>query len=264
MRQFASHLIVWIVLIIASAALIGCNAPSTPFPTPTVPAPTKTAVPTDVPTATSTAMPASTNTPTATNTPTITPTITPTPTRLPIPTPALPPGWKKLQSAQIELGVPATFIGGEPAREKDSILKNLRALGPEYVSSAKIIDQNPALFAIYAIDSRLGTSGFLTSITVTVNQIVSTGPTNTLQGGVSQQLLPQYTVLDERTVLLGYYSAERMLIVSPAQGTRTRQLVYTITSLNTAWVVAFSTVEDEFFQRLPVFEQSMQTLRFKP
>jgi len=55
-----------------------------------------------------------------------------------------------------------------------------------------------------------------------------------------------------------------MVADSLAQGIRMRQLVYTIKSLNTAWVVAFSTAENEFFSRLSAFEQSILTLRFKP
>ena len=110
----------------------------------------------------------------------------------------------------------------------------------------------------------MGSTGFITSVSVTVNQIVSTGGVETFQGGVSQQLPGQYNVLDRRLVLLNYYQAERMVADWAVQSIRVRQLVYTVKSTNTAWIIAFSTVEGEWLTRLPAFEQSIQTLRLKP
>ena len=220
--------------------------------------PTRTATPSQTPTRAITPM----QTPTLTLT--HTPTLTLTPTRPPIPTATPPPGMKKLESAQIELWVPSSFVGGDPLQDKELILKNLRALGPEYAAYAKLFEQNPSPFALYAIDSALGSMGYITTLSVTANQIVSTGTGETFQGGVNQQLPQQYIALDRRNVITGYYVAERMVTDSSAQNFRVRQLVYTIRAQNTAWVVAFTTSEGEFFPRLPAFEQSMQTLRFKP
>jgi hypothetical protein len=218
--------------------------------------PTRTTTPSQTPTRA--------NTPTPTRALTHTPTLTLTPTRPPVPTATPPPGMRKLESAQIELWVPNSFVGGEPIKEKDAILKVLRAWGSEYASGFKVIEQNPTAFAIYAIDSQLGSSGLVTTISITVNQIVSTSAGDTLQGGIKLQLPLQYGVLDRRNVGLAYYAAERMVADSIYQGIRTRQLVYTIKSQNTAWVVLYSTTEDEFFARLPAFEQSVLSLRFKP
>jgi len=260
MLQFGNRLLVWLVLLVSGLGLIGCNAVSAPLPTPTAPAPTKTAAPTDAPTSTPTVLPTPAHTPTATSTRTN----TPTPTQQPPPTATPPPGWKKLDAAQVELWVPGSFIGGDPVKDREPIIKNLRAMGAEYTGYINLISQNPSPFAIYAIDSALGSTGFITNLSITANQIVSTGTGETLQGGVSQQLPRQYAVLDRRNVVTGYYVAERMVTDSAAQNIRMRQLVFTIKAQNTAWVVAFTTTEGEFFPRLPAFEQSMQTLRFKP
>ena len=260
MRQLRNRLWIWLVLLVSALGLIGCNAVSAPTPTPTLRAATPTVAPTSVPTLTQTAVPTQTNTPTAT----LAPTLTPAPTQPPPPTATPPPGWKKLESAQIELWVPGSFLGGDPIKDRDPIIKNLRAMGAEYAGYINPINQNPSPFAIYAIDSALGSTGFITTLSVTANQIVSTGTGETFQGGVSQQLPQQYIVLDRRNVITGYYVAERMVADSLAQNLHVRQLVYTIRSQNTAWIVAFTTTEGEFFPRLPAFEQSIQSLRFKP
>ena len=261
MRLPAIRSLVFCALIVSSFWLSGCNALGAPAATPTLVFATRTFTPTAAPTFTPTALP----TPIFTLVPTAshTPTITPSPTRPPIPTATPPPGWKKLESANIELWVPSSFVGGDPVKDKDVILKALRAFGSEYVASFKTIEQNPNAFAIYAIDTRLGNTGFITTVTLTVNQIVGTGTQETLQGGATLQFPRQYSVLDRRNVAL-YYAAERMVTDSLVQNIRMRQLVYTIKSTNTAWVLAFSTTEDEFFSRLPTFEQSGLTLRIKP
>jgi hypothetical protein len=261
--RFGSKQLVPLVLVAFSVWLIGCGAADAPTPTQARIATTSAvpvATPTTLPPLTPTAAPSPTNT----ATPTSAPTMTLTPTRLPIPTLALPPGWKKIESAQIELAVADSFVGGDPIKEKDAIHKTLRAWGSEYVGLIKWLEQNPTAFALYAIDSKMGSSGFVTTVSVTVNQIVSTSAGDTLQGGVKQQLREKYTALDRRNVILGYYAAERMVTDSATSSARMRQLVYTVKSLNTAWVVAYSTSESEFFARLPAFEQSIQTLRFKP
>jgi hypothetical protein len=268
MIRLGNPLFVWLVLLVCSLGLVACGALGGPqgeqiaikTSPPTVIVPTLTTTLTNAPTSTPTFVPTPTNTPTATHTPTV----MPTPTRLPPPTATPPPGWKKLESAQIEVWVPASFIGGDPIKDRDPIIKNLRAMGAEYAGYINLISQNPSPFAIFAIDSVLGSTGFITNVSITTNQIVSTGTGETFQGGVSQQLPQQYTVLDRRSVVMGFYAAERMVADSLAQNLHVRQLVYTIRSQNTAWVVVFTTTEGEFFTRLPAFEQSMQTLRFKP
>lgn len=260
MRSLILRSLVFVALSAASLGLSGCDALNAPT-TPTLAFATRTLTPTVTATFTPTAPP----TPTHTLIPTLTrtPTITPSPTPSPRPTATPPPGWKKLESANIELWVPSTFVGGDPIKDKDALLKALRAFGSEYVASFKTIEQNPNAFAIYAIDTRLGSTGFITTITLTVNQIVGSGTQETLRGGATLQFPSQYTVLDRRNVAL-YYAAERMVTDSVVQNIRMRQLVYTIKSTNTAWVLAFSTTEDEFFSRLPTFEQSGLTLRIKP
>ncbi|MEW5718175.1 MAG: hypothetical protein AB1817_06095 [Chloroflexota bacterium] len=259
MLSSAKRFIVCFVWCVSGLGLLGCNAVSAPTPTPTVRVTILTVAPTTVPTPTPTAAPTQTNTPTATRAPTL----TPTPTQLPSPTATPPPGWKKLESAQVELWVPGSFIGGDPVKDRDPMIKSLRAMGSEYNGYINFISQSPSLFTIYAIDSLLGSTGFITAISVTVNQIVSTGTGEVLQGGVSQQLPKQYTTLDRRGAVAGVYGAERMVADSLAQNIRVRQLVYTIKTQNTAWVVAFTTTEGEFYTRLPAFEQSIATLRFK-
>lgn len=267
MRQLGNYPFVLLVLIVCSLGLLGCGTLGLPGSTqatrtPTFGVPTATSAPRNTPTFTPTFAPTATSTlaPTSTSIPTL----TPTSTRQPIPTAVVPAGWRKLESVQVELWVPGSYLGGDPIKDREPLVKSLRALGSEYAGYINLINQNPSPFAIYAIDSAMGSTGFITNVSVTSNQIVSTGSGETLQGGVSQQLPAQYTVLDRRNATAGLYSAERLVADSPAQGMHMRQLVYTIKVQNAAWVIVFTTADGEFLTRLPAFEQSIQTLRFKP
>lgn len=244
--------------LVIGSGVMGCSALDAPAATPTAPFVTRTFTPTTAPTATPTARP--TLTPTLEPTATATATITPSPTPSPLPTATPPPGWKKLESATIEVWAPASFVGGDPIKSKDAIINQLSAFGSAYTGSYQVIEQNAHLFLLYALDSRLGHTGFLTTFSVTHNRLLASGlidPTAT-----ALQLPRQMTVLDKRNVAL-YYAAERTVATSQTQTNRVRHLVYTIKSTNYAWVLAFTTPEDEFFARLPVFEQIALTLRIK-
>lgn len=256
------RLSLWFIALglIISLGLVGCNTTSAPAATPTQAFVTRTFTPTV--TATSTPTPSPTPTWTPEPTATLTPTLTPIPTRTPLPTATPPLGWKKLESATAELWVPASFVGGDPLKDKDAIVKGLRALGPEYVNSYRTIEQNANVFLLYAFDSKIGSTGLLTAVSVTINRLLPSGLLDQNQGGVALQLPRQMLTLDARNVAL-YYAAERTVADAEVFGTRVRYVVYTIKSTNYAWVLAFATPADEYYARLPSIEQSALTLRIK-
>jgi hypothetical protein len=253
---------VWLVLfvLVVGCVLMGCGTFGAPAPTPTPAFVTRTFTPTLAPTATFTPPP--TSTPTREPTATVTPLPTFTPTRLPPPTATPFPGWKKLESATIELWAPSHFVGGDPLKDKDAIVKSLRALGPEYVNSYNVVEQHADLFLLYALDPQVGSTGLLTTFSVTFNRLLPSGLMDQTQSGVAWQLPRQTILLDSRNVAL-HYAAERRVVDAVAHNNLVRYLVYTIKSTNYAWVLVFATPENEFYTRLPIFEQIALTLRIK-
>lgn len=257
MRLFTGFVLFTLVV---SVGLTGCGAVSAPAATPTLAFVTRTFTPPPTATLTATLPPP----PSATLEPTATPTFTatPVPTRTPPPTATPPVGWKKLSAATAELWAPPSFVGGDPIKDKDAIVKGLGAFGPEYVSSYRTIEQNANSFLLYAFDSKVGSTGLITTVSVTLNRLLPSGLLEQTQGGIALQLPRQLTVFDVRNAAL-YYAAERMVAASDAQNNRLRHLVYTIKSTNHAWVLAFTLPEDEFFPRLATLEQIALTLRIK-
>lgn len=247
-------------VLIASLGLVGCGTVSVSTPTPTVAFVPRTSTPTLTPTATRTVTPTFTLTPSPTAT--TTPTVTPTPTPSPSPTVTPRPGWKKLESATIEVWVPNSFVGGDPIKDKDAIVSVLRAFGPEYVNAYRNIEQHADVFLLYALDSNMGNTGLITTLSVTLNRLLPSGLIDQTQSGVTWQLPRQFIVFDQRNVAL-YYAAERTIAEAVTYNNRVRYVIYNIKATNYAWIMVFATPEDEYWTRLPIFEQIAQTLRIK-
>ena len=103
--------------------------------------------------------------PTATTRPTDTPVPTATPTAL--------AGWTKFEGSGIEMWLPDSFEGGDLENDLGVLVDKLKALGPEFESVAATIEANPAAFVLWAFDSDLGSSGYLTNVNVIQEQVVS-------------------------------------------------------------------------------------------
>jgi len=248
------------VLALGVWLVFGCNISSLPFfPTAT---PTATHTPTVTPTATPTLTPTATWTPTPTNT--YTPTPSNTPTRTSTPTPSSIAGFKKYETSRIELWLPESFVGGDISKDLNTIVNRLKAMGPDFERMATIIQQNPSAFVMYAIDSQVGKSGFLTNVNVGTEQTLSAVTIDIYLDAVTKQLPAQYQIVERKTMTLNSYPAGRIVTEVSVQGMRIKQLLYAIKDGNTFWVITYSTSADEYATRLPVFEQSASTFRIKP
>ena len=173
------------------------------------------------------------------------------------------PGWEKFSGAGIELWMPASFEGGDLANDLDVILKQLRALGPEYQKVADMIEQNPESFVLLVYDSKIGATGFLTNVNVTRQQVLSGMKLDAYLDANSSQLgTLGFTVLEQKIVQLDNYEAGRLVIQSDAL--KAKEVMYIIKVKNTMWITTYTTGISEFSSRLPVFEQSANTIKITP
>ncbi len=171
---------------------------------------------------------------------------------------------KKFETAKIELWLPDTFVGGDISKDLDLILSRMRAGGPDSARVAQFIEQNPSMFAMYAIDSKVGDIGSITNVNVTMEQTLSAITLDIYLDAVTKQLPSGFQVLDRKVVTLERYQAGRVVVETASQGRRVKQLVYVFKDGGTFWIATYTTSADEFDQRLPSFEQSIRTFRIKP
>jgi hypothetical protein len=243
-------LVVLICMLLVAIMLAGCGD-ETPEP-----------VATSAPTATSEPAATATPQPTATSEPTVTP--TPEPTATTEPTAAVLDGWEKFEGAGIELWLPESYEGGNLAEDLDVIVGNLRSLGPEFEQMAQLIEQNPTAYVLWAFDSDVGSSGFLTNVNVTTEQILSAVTVETYMDAVSNQLPEQFQVLEQDMVTLGDYEAGRMVLELAMEGVTAKEVLYIVKDGNTVYGITFATGADEFEERLPEFEQSASSFTVQP
>jgi hypothetical protein len=193
--------------------------------------------------------------------PSILPTIEPV-TLPPIeqkPTPI--PGWEKFEAKEVELWLPESYDGGNVKEDLETVVEKIRLLGPEYENMASVIEQNPDMFAIWAFDSNIGTSGSLTSAAITFEKVMSVITIDTYLDAASSQLPASFVVTDRQIVKLNDYDAGRLVIDFTISGTNGKELMYAVKNGNMFWVITYGTSADEFDQRLTEFEKSALTFK---
>jgi hypothetical protein len=190
--------------------------------------------------------------PKATNTP-----IPATPTGTPI------PGWKKFEAEGVEIWLPESFEGGNPSEDLDMIVDRLNSLGPEFETMAQTIEQNPDAFVFWAFDSDIGESGILTNVNIVTQRVVSAITVETYLDMTAQQLPSQFRVVERGMVDLEYYTAGRIVVEATILSAEVKEVMYLIKHGKSMWGVTYSTGAVEFDARLPMFEQSINTLVIK-
>lgn len=171
------------------------------------------------------------------------------------------PGWEKFEGDDVELWLPESFNGGDLSNDLDVVVENLRRLGPDFEAMADMIEQNPSAFVIWAFDSKVGYSGFLTNVNITTERMLSAVSIETYLDAVTNQLPPQFQVVEREPVSLERYEAARLFVEFSISGVRGKEILYLIKDGKTMWGITFATGADEFNQRLPIFEQSILTFR---
>jgi hypothetical protein len=182
---------------------------------------------------------------------------TPRPTMTPI------PGWEKFEGTGIEIWLPEHFVGGNISENLDLISEQIKSLGPEYEPYLQQILQNPSMFSLWAYDSELGSSRYLTNIGITTDKVSSLVPIDTYTDESVSQLPDTFHLLERDRVTLNGRDARRLVVEMKLPGISAKALMYILVDGNTVWLITYTTASDEFDSRLPVFEQSANTFNIK-
>jgi len=195
-----------------------------------------------------------------------TPTATTVPTETPIPTatPDVLAGWNKFTGSGIEIWLPASFEGGDLENDLDVIVEKLKALGPDFEQVAATIEANPTAFVLWAFDSKLGSTGYLTNVNIVKEQVVSAITLDMYAQALQQQLPSYLTISEQNQGKLDRYASLRLVLDTDISGTKGKELMYIIKDSNIIWAITFATALDEFEGRLPEFDQSVQTFNLQP
>ena len=174
------------------------------------------------------------------------------------------PGWEKFEGGGVELWLPESYEGGNLDEDLEVVVEGLRTLGPDFTQMADLIEQNPSMFVIWAFDSEVGNSGALTSVAVTTEKVLSAITIDTYLDAALDLFPPQFQVVERENVTLGDYPAGRLVIEFTISGSAGKEVMYAVKDGNTMWILTFGTGASEFNQRLPDFEQSVQSFEIQP
>ena len=253
-----TYRLVALFIMIALGPLAACGGAQTVVNVP----PTQVIVPTD--TLPPAPIPTHTPLPTDIPEPSPTPTHVPTDTAEPIPAKTDIPGWEKFEAQGVEIWLPESFEGGDLENDLDLIVEKLNALGPEFEQVAAMIEANPTAFVLWAFDTEIGSSGYLTNMNITHEKVLSAVTLEMYIQAVSQQLPSYLTISQQEPGNLEQYDSYRLVIDTDVSGVKGNELLYVIKDGSDVWAIAFATSVAEFDARLPVFEQSVQSFATQP
>jgi len=168
-----------------------------------------------------------------TPTPFVLPTITPTVTLTPVPYEQLiPNGWKQFKTELVEIWLPPSF----KTAKKDS--------GEELAISGA--NSKSSLYGMH--------------ITVSYEPLTGDSLDAHLDAGLLK-VDPQARNVERRKVSLNSTEAIRMMFEIRVETVDFNQLVYVIQDGSTVWFVAYFAQINEFYEMLPIIEQSIKTFR---
>jgi hypothetical protein len=167
--------------------------------------------------------------------------------------------WKTIEGEGVSLSLPSYYEGGNPSTDLEEIEAKLSELGPEYSQQIDAIRQNPAAIALLAFDPQMTTPGQVTN----VNIIPVVKPEGvTLQDFVAktaEQLSAGVEVIEQGVVQVNNNDVGRIIAQDEVGGAVVKPLMYFIPDEERFWVAIYATTANEFEQRLPDFEKSIQS-----
>lgn len=182
-----------------------------------------------------------------------------TPTWNGLPSPV--PGWVLIPGNGLELSLPANYDGGDPVGRAQELADALATV-PEYADIAEVIRQNPGAYRLLAMDEATGSI-----LAVTVKDVPAEMSMQDYVEGWTKAVLELAggsSIVDQGIVQFRDDDAGRVILEFNVQGESSWQLCYIVRREAQIWTFNFGALKEDFYQLQPIFEQSMQTLRFVP
>ncbi len=197
--------------------------------------------------------------------PTYTPFGTPadSPTRTPTSTDIF-AGWVKFTVPEAEIWMPGTYAAGDPHTDIDAIIASLKEKGAEY--NWEVIEEKLTTasenYVLWGIDSYQGNPAVVTNVAIAYD-FPNSGEslseyTTRFVGAISKDFL----LIEQQKVKHPEYEVERAILeTKDTSGTPMRIALYAVRDGNIVWDIICYTAVDEMNQRLPSFNQMVDSFR---
>jgi len=259
-RYFGMTLVQWVVLGCMGLFLCGLlggmgwwlvrsNQDGPALPALAAP-PTAAATPLAVPSALPSASPTDAPLPTAT--------FAPTATILPRES-LIPPGWVEMDAGSVEIWLPPGYVGGDLMGNRETTIRALAALGPEYGPVVETVRAAPANVLICGVDTAENPYTIVTSVLVSFEP----APVVDLDAYVETWTagLPlEYVIMEKRRfITVGGFPVYQVSVQSGQGGNTVMHQLYMLLDGETVWHVEYSSHVNLYYTLQPTFEQSFLT-----
>lgn len=193
--------------------------------------------------------------------PTVGPAVTLPPEWTPISYPATPaPGWKLISGAGVSVNLPDSFIGGDPVGLRNELLVIAREGGPGYEGVMVALETATPTLVFYAWDLTVHMSTLgITRREAPEGASAPEALTAWLQA--VQDEFPDIAVVESGMARLGGVDVGRVVVDIPSGEGSARQLSYLILDDGWLYVASYASASEAHADLLPMFEESVRTLR---
>ncbi|MFZ5910814.1 MAG: hypothetical protein ACOYYU_12440 [Chloroflexota bacterium] len=204
--------------------------------------------------------------------PTMPPTQTPTPTSTTIPTPTptsykdlIPEGWQQYRDASyfgFEIWFPPEYTPVDPRGKLEEIIKAYEDSGDAETAQllAASLEEEVTHYTLWMADTLPTALRYQTNISLATYPLERKKLADYIDARIEG--LPTSTrLMERRPYHNGEYQAERVWLESSLSNTSLGQVMYFIHAGGNVWVITCYTHFNEFYTRLPIFDQIASTFR---
>lgn len=209
---------------------------------------------------------------TKTETPTIElaapPTLTATPTRTPKPTPTkyediIPAGWSQYREhLRYEIWFPPEYTPVDQRGKLQELIQLYEDSGYNDLAQSwsATLEEDVPHYVLWMADTIVSPLRYQTNVSIATYPLEN----RSLDEYVDKQvkaLPPSIRVMEKRPYSIGNYQAERLWLENSLTNTTLGMVMYLIRAQDDVWVITCYTHFNEFYIRVPVFDQIVSTFR---
>jgi hypothetical protein len=199
---------------------------------------------------------------------TSTPTLTATPTRIPSPTPTkyedtIPAGWKQyIEQFRYEIWFPPEYTPVDSRGKLQELIQIYEDGGFSEVAQLRTatLEEDVTHYVLWMADTVISPLRYQTNISIATYPLER----RTLAEYVEAQMAefpPSIRVMERRAYSLSVYPAERLWLENSLSNTTLGMVMYVVRAQDNAWIITCYTHFNEFYARLPIFDQIASTFR---
>lgn len=172
-------------------------------------------------------------------------------------------GLTKIQGNGVSLSLPDSFTGGDPIKDLDAIAAKLKTINPAYSEKLQVLKKSPIPIFLLAFDISNPSSQLLTNVGILTEKVPKTVTLEKYLDDGSKNLSKGYKIIEKKVITVNQIKSGRIIAEASDPQINLAQVFYTIPKGDTYWLVTYSTSKEELQKRLPIFEQSINTIEIK-